>query len=524
MEQMMEAGSAEKTKQRILKILTACYLIPLSAVLLFNAGNSLLRTTYFDLYDDMNTARYRWDHPLAVLAVAVLILAILLLVSRTKWFRDGKQNHFAWIFAGVGCLFSLVIVLLVQGTAICDGGTISSIVVQFMRDDYSAFQQGEYMYNYSFQIGFAALLELIYRIFGMENYLAYQIFNCIAVGVILLCLNRITGMLFTERAQKLEALLSIGMLPLFFYAIYVYGDEIGLAFGIAGAERVLTYLKKEQPKALIPAAIYFACGMEVKSNVAIMVVAAGIAVILYAVSKKRFRDLLFLLLFALLPALLTSGVKTLYAQRAGLTEYPEGIPKVAWMAMSFQETDEGGIACGWYNGYNWSVYASNGYDAEQTQAACMENLKSSFEKMAHEQRYALDFLYKKFTSQWNAPDCQSMIDAEWSTRHSQHTTALAHWLLYDTGREMILFFMNGYHFLLFFLAGIWALTLRKHWSQEAAYFALNIFGGLLFHMIWEAMARYILAYYVMLLPLAACGAEEVYTHVKRRMQKVKVQE
>ena len=38
-----------------------------------------------------------------------------------------------------------------------------------------------------------------------------------------------------------------------------------------------------------------------------------------------------------------------------------------------------------------------------------------------------------------------------------------------------------------------------------AYFMLNIFDGFLFHMLWEAQARYILGYFVLLLPLAACG-------------------
>ena len=32
-----------------------------------------------------------------------------------------------------------------------------------------------FLYNYSFQIGMAALLEIIYRIYGIENYLSFQI-------------------------------------------------------------------------------------------------------------------------------------------------------------------------------------------------------------------------------------------------------------------------------------------------------------------------------------------------------------
>ena len=49
---MPETTNYEKRK-KIVKLLTAFYLIPLGIMVLFNAGNSLLRTTYFDLYKEM---------------------------------------------------------------------------------------------------------------------------------------------------------------------------------------------------------------------------------------------------------------------------------------------------------------------------------------------------------------------------------------------------------------------------------------------------------------------------------------
>ena len=70
--------------------------------------------------------------------------------------------------------------------------------------------------------------------------------------------------------------------------------------------------------------------------------------------------------------------------------------------------------------------------------------------------------------------------------------------------------MNFYHPFMFIAgtAGCWFLI--KNWKLERAYFALNIFGGFLFHMIWEAQSRYILGYYVMLLPIAAVGLGQIF--------------
>ena len=119
---MPETTNYEKRK-KIVKLLTAFYLIPLGIMVLFNAGNSLLRTTYFDLYKDMETAKYKWDDPILLLIVTGIVLFLLYRLSITEWFqRTGKLSLTALLF-GTGV--SLVIVLLVRGTAICDGETVS---------------------------------------------------------------------------------------------------------------------------------------------------------------------------------------------------------------------------------------------------------------------------------------------------------------------------------------------------------------------------------------------------------------
>ena len=175
---MPETTNYEKRK-KIVKLLTAFYLIPLGIMVLFNAVNSLLRTTYFDLYKDMETAKYKWDDPILLLIVTGIVLFLLYRLSITEWFwRTGKLSLTALLF-GTGV--SLVIVLLVRGTAICDGETVSKIAISFMQGNYDAFRQGEYLYNYSFQIGLTAFLEVLYHLAGVENYLAFQIINVAAV-------------------------------------------------------------------------------------------------------------------------------------------------------------------------------------------------------------------------------------------------------------------------------------------------------------------------------------------------------
>ena len=502
-------------EQKIVRVLTYFYLVPLAAMVVFNTVNSCLRTTYFELYKDMETAKYKWDNPLLLLMISGLLIAALYVLWKKRWF-----DRVSWLPAaavGFGGAFSLMVVLLVQGTAICDGQTLSDIAVEFMQGNYSAFEQGKYMYNYSFQMGMAALLEIIYRIFGIENYLVFQILNVIGIVIFLWMLSKITGELFEdERIRRIEAVLSMGMLPLFLFSTFVYGDVIGWAFGSAAIYCIIRFLKSDSWKNAVLAAVLLAAGIVIKSNISILLVAAAITVILHVICNHRYRMLVVILVMMILPKIFTGAVETIYVQRADLSEYPAGIPKVAWVAMSLQETDEGGYACGWYNSYNWAIYDQCNYDRQATTKACLDNLKQSLDKLVHEQRYALNFFYKKFTSQWNAPTFQSMISNEWSTRHTDKTTPLAHYFIFEDGRDILYELMNIYHFFLFFCTSVYFLMNRGKWSLPKAYFTLNIFGGFLFHMIWEAQSRYILGYFVLMLPLAACGCERLLEWIEKR--------
>lgn len=198
-----------------------------------------------------------------------------------------------------------------------------------------------------------------------------------------------------------------------------------------------------------------------------------------------------------------------------MTEYPSGIPKIAWIAMSMQETDEGGYACGWYNAYNWDVYAINNYDSDQTTVACIDSLKHSAQKFVHEQRYTLNFFYKKFTSQWNAPTFQSMVTNEWASRQVKNLSPIANYFIYGRGHYILYEIMNIYHFLIFLCSSLFFIFQRKKWTLLKAYYLLNIFGGFFFHMLWEAQSRYILGYFVLMLPIAACGCTYLFESIAK---------
>ena len=103
-----------------------------------------------------------------------------------------------------------------------------------------------------------------------------------------------------------------------------------------------------------------------------------------------------------------------------------------------------------------------------------------------------------------------MITNEWYSRHSEPLSDVAYFFIYGFGRNILYEIMNIYHFLIFLSTAAFCLLRRKKWDFAQAYFILNIFGGFLFHMIWEAQSRYVLGYFILMLPLAACGVSELF--------------
>lgn len=501
------------------RILTYFYIIPFAVMIFFNTANSLLRTTYFELYQVVEAARYQWDKPIIVTVFSIIVLLLLYISWKKNLLGHIDLNNLSVIFTG---LFSLCIILLFRCEATCDSSLISDIAIEFSQNNYSAFEQGGYLYSYPFQIGFAALLELIYRIFGIENFIVFQLLNIASIMVILDMLNRITGEIFESKdIQDLESILSFGMLPLFLFSTFVYGDIIGWAFGVSAIYYIIKYIKDNHWKPIFITGVLFMFGTLIKSNINILLVASVIAILLDSVHKKNYKQLLWIIVLFIFSQVGVRWVNQIYVNRANLEAYPSGIPKIAWIAMSMQEADEGGYACGWYNAYNWNVYMENGYNADLTTEACIQSLKESFDKFLHEQKYTLNFFYKKFTSQWNAPTFQSMITNEWASRHVDNLSPVAIFFLYGPGRDVLYSVMNVYHFIIFLCGSIYFLFDRNKWTFLKAYYILNIFGGFLFHMLWEAQSRYILGYFVLMLPLAACGCHYLLLFIKNKLKILK---
>lgn len=491
-------------KERIIYLLTLCYLIPAGVLLTFNMLLSLFQTTYMELYQYTEKPLYKADSPF------LLLLLTLLFIGGAGFFfhKFTVSESLCKAFEKSALIFSIILCLLIafiyRVRVSCDSQALSEIAIAFLKGDYSGFTGDSYLAHYPHQLGMIAFLELIYFIFGVNNFAILQFLNLIAICFVVYYLHRITEELFhNPQVQILLSILCMGMLPLYLYVTFIYGDIPGMGFTVPAIYLIIRYLKTKKRSLLIPASLCMGFAILFKSNNAVILAASIIILVLFAIKDKDWFSLLFAAALLLFTSAGSICIHSYYAKAAGLSEIPEGIPKIAWIAMGLQEN--GYIENGWYNGYNWTTYTECGLDAAKTTEVCIASIKESIRSFWSSPKSGVRFFYKKFISQWNDPGFQSQITNEWYSRHRDDHSPLALYLIYGNGRMILEWLMNIYHFWVLLGASICVFIQSRKHSLPAAFLVLCVFGGYFFHIFWEAGGRYGLGYFVLCVPMAAYG-------------------
>lgn len=522
--------SATNKRERLVSILTLCYILPAGLLLCANTLFSLFQTTYMELYQDTEKPLYKGDSPLLLLLLSLCFLILCgFFLARHEISRQlcRSLERTALIFSVVLCL---LIIFIYRVNVACDSKALSDIAISFLQGDYSSFTGDDYLAHYPHQLAMIAFLELIYFIFGKENFILLQLLNTGAVFSVVYFLHRITEELFHDsKIQAMLSLLCLGMLPLYLYVTFIYGDIPGMGFMVPALFFTMRYLSrthrhtlracdwKEACRLILPACFCATLGVLFKSNNSVILAALIIILLLHALKEKDLLALLFALLLFAGPSLGNYGIDSYYAKAAGLSQLPSGVPKAAWIAMGLQENEY--IENGWYNSYNWTVYSQNELNTEKTTAVCLDSIQESLSSFIESPRSGLRFFYKKFISQWNDPGYQSQITNEWYSRHRDDHSALALYLIYGNGRLILEWLMNLYHFLILLGASVFTLQSIRKRSLSSALLILSVFGGYFFHMFWEAGGRYGLAYFILCVPMAAYGLWQLSGLVARFLKK-----
>jgi len=214
-----------KIKEVFNLIIAFCLLM--AAVLVL--GTSAVTTIYYDYGCDNDWPHYGRENILLLLLLCVGVVFVFMVLKKRSVF---KQKRGPLIFALGFCVaYCLVLIFAIRPLPVNDSKTLDDIINSFMVGDYSSLTGKEgYLYIWPFQLGYVAFGQVMCTIFGIGNYIAWDLVQLISILITVYLLYQVTWELFGDREVcGIMAVLSAGMLFFYNYVTYIYGDILSMA-------------------------------------------------------------------------------------------------------------------------------------------------------------------------------------------------------------------------------------------------------------------------------------------------------
>lgn len=428
-----------------------------------------------------------------------------------------KKINMDIVAAAVSVLVMLVGIYWINASStapFADSENICDQAVKINSGDYSGFAKGQYLGFNRHQLGIVTLLRVMFNIFGQGSYKSFQYLNAIMSGVLCYGVYRTTKSISRENtdACALGLIFTALCVPMYLYVPFVYGEISSTALLVTAAWLMMEYDRKPHVWQIILAALCCAVAVQLRMNSFIVVIGFVIALVV-RLFTKRSKWICIMGVSILSAVIALSGVmKLMYDSKYPDDSHP--IPSVLYMAMGLMEYNDNQ---GWFNGYNYNAYIDRNCDRESSTEAGWRSIQDSIKNFSENKGDARDFLVKKFVKQWEAPLFQGVF---MNRRVKGEQSAFAKSVYEGDWFYRLYRFMNIYQ-LIMYGSVLFLLIKGRGKKREITQYnmLIGIFGGALFSLIWEAKTRYILPYFLMMLPYAAAGLECFVQSIGNRRKK-----
>lgn len=459
------------------------------------------------------------DSPMRHLFVFLVITAGALLLYRGLGKRQTvrkRMDQQADKIVGILCLVVFLAgagwIMLTQLLPGSDPAKVYAVAMQWRAGDFTAFEEGNYLFCYPFQSGIVLFYYVLSFVFGTDHTIGLQFVNLAALVIIYYLLARFIRFQWQEDKLMPAAvyLALMGWVPLFFYITYIYGILPGMACSLGAVCLAAKYLRTRRVRYMVGSALCIGLATVLKMNCLIYLVAIACFMLydaadLLLVKKESGKKWMASIGFVLVMALGVWGCNQITescVEHLSGYDMPEGEVMLSWVVMGLQEAPRGP---GNYNGYNGNVFFDNNFDTDLANEQSLADLKKIIKRMAADPLdEGVDFFARKTAYQWNDPTFISM--ERMSGRKSAIELLEPVKSLIDGKGSVILSVCLNY-VQTWILAGM-LLYLLLHWRSRNLYelmVAVVFLGGYLFHLIWESSASYTIPYFVMLIPYAVKG-------------------
>lgn len=489
---------------------------------------------------ETQTVLTRFENPLFTLLFGAIFLLLLYIIQQrlSRYGRKGTRLLMIVVFAWY-LLAGVVLILFSKTVPSADPMSVYQCAEALAEGNTGVIHPTDsYLSYYPQQIGLVAYYEICIRFWqlfpiGLQAYHFIKLLNIFwACGAIYFQSMLVRELFETEAAVQWYLLLMLCHAPFLMYTSYVYGEIPSFSAFSIGLWALIRFLKTKHAYGYAALSILaFGLAVLFRKNTLVLMIAVIAVLAVYGLYKRNAAMLITALLYALCSVSVLPAVQSVYERRAGM-ELASGVPAFAYFAMAMQ--DEPGRAGGWYNGFNFNTYQATGMDTELTVAVSKEVIAERLQVFQEDPAYCIRFYFNKYRSQW--------CDGTYASRQATLATfggrrdffvrlyegdlsvwyvRYCHILLTAVYLGAFLFFLQAVRFKTGHTASVGNkqgrfLTRISLSSDEPAARAsltglpvyigiIGVFGGLLFHTIWEANSRYVLAYGLLLVPYAAAG-------------------
>ena len=509
--------------------LSCNFILMLSLVftgLLFIAG--FLFTCYAD---NMTTQQVltKIDNPFLQILGILLFIGALFFCSNLACKHPAKSKKillcitFSWILLSGGLL-----VLFGRTAPAADAWSVYSSAQSLALGDTSVIHPTDsYLSYYPQQVGLMAFFESIIRLWnllsiGLEPYHFIKCLYVVLTCVIVFYQYKIVHTLWEDdRADCIYLILAATNLPMIMYSSFVYGEipsftamSLGLYYLVVLLKNSFSDQSRQEQIPLsgrriatqgILSLMGLTLAVMLRKNSLIIIIAVVLVVLLEWCRSRKHLLLLYCILCITLSLTILPATQKIYELRAG-NKLQTGVPAMSYFAMGMQESSRGN---GWYNGFNFNTYLESGMDTAKTVTISKEAIAERQAYFKENPEYACSFYFNKFLSQW-ADGTYASRQATLATLGPRHPIAEEFYTGKFTGAYIG--FCNLYQSVIYLgcFAGFFMILFKRRTNRLYSWFGMiGVFGGFLFHMIWEANSRYIFLYGLLLLPYAARGLSDI---------------
>lgn len=413
--------------------------------------------------------------------------------------------HIKYLLLFLIGVVGVIIVICTQTIPWADQMNIMVAAHGLKYGDYSMFMKGGYIQQCQNQSGIVLFLYFLSLVFGDNNYIVFQILNILALVLVYKELAEIVEYFGMGKISQLVTLIfGVIFLPFNFYTTFVYGTITSFALALFAIKHELLYFSNFKWKEVLLSSIAITLSIVLKNNSLIIMIAMIIYAMIKLIDTYKSRTVILIILIVLLYLFQNVMISSYIGIKTG-QNMERGISSWAYIAMGLQE---GNKADGWWNGYNSATYRNNDCNSDKQADEAKSFIKERLRYFIDHKEYAIGFIGHKLASQWNNPTFQCC----WIVNMQTSNIEQPDWMkkIYSvSGQDKIGKIFNLLQFIILMGCLIFVIFDCDKMNMCWLFLQMVIIGGFLFHILWEAKCQYTLPYFLLLVPMAIKGYDDV---------------